>query len=86
MLEWIQYQISPGEDGGNHFDYELRKKFDKIDVGKTGKLSVNDFQLFLENNFSDLISLIDVDRRPEVKAIIVELAEECISLLFDAAG
>ena len=41
MLEWIQYQISPGEDGGNHFDYELRKKFDKFDVTKTGKLDIN---------------------------------------------
>ena len=56
ILEWIQFLVCPGseDDGGNYFDYELRKKFDQFDTSHDGKIGFSEFVQFLKNEFKTL--------------------------------
>ena len=39
-LEWISYLVSPAGGGGsNHFDFSIKKSFDRVDTDKDGKIS-----------------------------------------------
>ena len=47
--------VCPGEtERGAYFDYELRRKFDKFDTSRDGKIGYDEFVVFLKGELRAL--------------------------------
>ena len=79
--------MSPGEqERGVYFDYELRKKFDKYDTSRDGKIGFDEFVLFLKGELHALTVGVTLEEQQKLMEVFDTLARDCLLMLLDAAG
>jgi hypothetical protein len=69
-----------------YFDYELRKKFDKFDTSRDGKIGFDEFVLFLKGELHAHTVGVTSEEQQKLKEVFDTLARDCLLMLLEAAG
>lgn len=79
--------MCPGEtERGAYFDYELRKKFDKYDTSRDGKIGYDEFVIFLKGELKALTIGVTNEEQEKLKEVFETLARDCLVMLHEAMG